>query len=223
VFRYAIAREYCLSDPTFALREELQSPPCSNFASITKPADVGKLLRTIDNYKNVVVRNALKFAALVFLRPGEVRWLEWEEIGGDKIHIPPEKMKKKHPHIVPLSSQTLELLDQMRLLTGHAKYVFISSHYQSAEHPMGANALVVALRSMGYTKDQMTARGFRHMASTLLNENGWNRDWIECQLAHTKGGVRGTYNYAEYLPDRHRMMQWYADHLDELRTTPTAQ
>jgi integrase len=126
-------------------------------------------------------------------------------------------MKTRRPHIVPLASQTLEALGKLRPLTGHGKYVFPSARTPNGERPMSDNTVRVALRTMGYTNDQMTPHGFRHMASTLLNGHGFNRDWIEYQLAHVPGGVRGVYNHAEYLPERRKMMQWYADYLDELR------
>ncbi|MDR1516145.1 MAG: site-specific integrase [Synergistaceae bacterium] len=179
---------------------------------------MGHLLRSIDAYPHPIVRYAMQFSALVFLRPGEVRHLEWAEIEGGEIRIPEKKMKMDRPHIVPLATQTIELLQKTQQLTGHGKYVFPSNRAPKGDRPMSENTVLVALRSMGYTNEQMTAHGFRHMASTLLNENGFNRDWIERQLAHVEGNsVRAAYNYAEYLPERRKMMQWFADYLDELR------
>jgi integrase len=217
VFRYAIACEHCEYDPTQPIRGPLEPVRPGHFASVTRPADVGQLLRSVDAYPHPVVRHAMQFSALVFLRPGEVRHTEWTEIDGDELRIPGEKMKMKRPHIVPLARQTVELLQKMKQLTGHGKYVFPSNRSPKGDRPMSENTVLVALRSMGYEKDQMTAHGFRSMASTLLNENGFNRDWIERQLAHVEGnGVRAAYNYAEYLPERRKMMQWWADYLDGL-------
>jgi integrase len=218
VFRYGILTARCDSDPTYALRGFLVAPKPGHFASLTRPTDVGHLLRSIDAYPHPITRYARQFSALVFLRPGEVRHLEWAEIEGSEIRIPGEKMKMDRPHIVPLARQTLETLDKLRPLTGHGKYAFPSSRAPKGDRPMSDATVLVALRSMGYTNEQMTAHGFRHMASTLLNENGFNRDWIERQLAHVEGNsVRAAYNYAEYLPERRKMMQWWADYLDKLR------
>jgi integrase len=200
------------------LRGFIETPKPGHYASLTKPSDVALLLRAIDAYPHVIVREAMLFSALTFLRPGEVRRSEWMEIEGSEIHIPKEKMKMDRPHIVPLSRQSLELLDRLRPLTGHCGYIFPSARSPKGDRPMSENAVLAALRSMGFAKEQMTPHGFRHMASTLLNENGFNRDWIERQLAHSEGsGVRAAYNYAEYLPERRKMMQWWADYLDELR------
>jgi integrase len=218
VFRYAIACGHCEYDPTQPIQGALEPVRPGHFASLTRPADVAQLLRSIDAYPHAVVRYAMQFSALAFLRPGEVRHLEWAEIEGGEIRIPEKKMKMDRPHIVPLAAQTLDLLQKTRQLTGHGRYVFPSNRAPKGDRPMSENTVLVALRSMGYSKEQMTAHGFRHMASTLLNENGFNRDWIERQLAHVEGnGVRAAYNYAEYLPERRKMMQWFADYLDELK------
>jgi integrase len=218
VFRYAIACEYCEYDPTQSIHGALEPVRPGHFASLTRPTDVGQLLRSIDAYPHPIVRYAMQCSALVFLRPGEVRHAEWTEIEGNEMRISEGKMKMKRPHIVPLATQTLEVLDKLRPLTGHGKYVFPSNRAPKGDRPMSDATVLVALRSMGYSKEQMTAHGFRHMASTLLNENGFNRDWIERQLAHVEGNsVRAAYNYAEYLPERRKMMQWWADYLDELR------
>ena len=218
VFRYAIACEYCEYDPTQPIHGALASFRPGHFASLTNPADVAQLLRSIDAYPHVIVRCAMQFSALVFLRPGEVRRAEWTEIDGNELRIPGEKMKMDRPHIVPLAAQTLEVLDKLRTLTGHGKYLFPNARASNGDRPMSENAVLVALRSMGYTNQQMTAHGFRSMASTLLNERGYNRDWIERQLAHVEeNGVRAAYNYAEYLPERRKMMQDWADYLDALR------
>ena len=224
VFRFAIVSGYTETDPTYALRGVLPTPPSSHLASLTDARDVALLLRNIDAYPNPVVRYAMQFSALTFLRPGEVRHAEWTEIDREKaeMRIPAEKMKMRRPHIVPLARQTLGMLEAVRIITGHGRYVFPNARAPRGDRPMSGGAVLVALRSMGYAKDQMTAHGFRSMASTLLNENGFPPDHIERQLAHVEGNaVRAAYNYAEYLPERRRMMQWWADYLEELATACT--
>jgi integrase len=222
IFRYAIAIGKTTNDPTYALKYAITSYKPGHFSSLTKPADVARLLRSIDAYPHTIVRYAMQFSALVFLRPGEVRHTEWAELEGSELHIPDKRMKEERPHIVPLAAQTIELLNKLRPLTGHGKYFFPSNRAPNGDRPMSENTVLVALRSIGYTKEEMTPHGFRHMASTLLNEHGFNRDWIELQLAHVPSGVRGVYNHAEYLPERRKMMQWWADYLDDLRTSATS-
>jgi integrase len=219
IFRYAIMSGYCQQDPTYALRGFFDTPKRGHFAHLTRPSDVAHLLRSIDAYPHLIVREAMRFSALVFLRPGEVRHTEWAEIEGNELHISKEKMKMDRPHIVPLAAQTIELLEGLRPLTGHGRYVFPSARTPNGSRPLSENAVLVAMRSMGYTKEQMTPHGFRHTASTLLNNSGlWHADAIERQLAHEdENKVRSIYNAAEYLPERRKMMQWWADYLDELR------
>ena len=222
VFRYAMSREYCENDPAYALSGSMIEAKVKHYASLTNPREVALLLRNIDSYPHPIVRCAMQFSVLVFLRPGEIRRAEWTEIDIDKkeMRVPAEKMKKRErPHIVPLARQTLELLETLRLHAGHGRYLFPNGRALiKGDRPMSENAVLVALRSMGYGKDQMTAHGFRSLASTLLNEKGYPPDWIERQLAHVEGNsVRAAYNYAEYLTERRRMMQEWADYLDELR------
>ncbi|HET8700990.1 MAG TPA: site-specific integrase, partial [Nitrococcus sp.] len=162
-------------------------------------------------------RCALQLAPLTFVRPGELRRAEWTEIDldGAEWRIPAEKMKMAAPHIVPLSTQAAAVLREIHPLTGHGRYVFpgVRSH----DRPMSENTVNAALRYMGYSKNEMTGHGFRSMASTLLNEQGWPRDAIERQLAHAeRDEVRAAYNYAEHLPVRRKMMQSWADYLDAL-------
>jgi integrase len=187
--------------------------------TITDPKKIGDLLRAIDGYEgHFVTKCALKLAPLVFVRPGELRHAEWREIDFDKHEwrIPGEKMKMRAVHIVPLSKQVLAILKELYPLTGGGKYVFPS--IRSNARPMSENTVNGALRRLGYSKDEMTGHGFRSMASTLLNEQGWHRDAIERQLAHAeRDNVRAAYNYAEHLPERKKMMQAWADYLDGLR------
>ena len=180
---------------------------------------MGDLRGAIDAYEGgLIVRCALRLAPLVFVRPGELRKAQWSEINWDKSEwvIPAERMKMREKHIVPLSRQSLEILRELQPLTGDGKYLFPSP--RTSDRPMSDNAILSALRRMGYTGDQMTGHGFRSMASTLLNEQGWHRDAIERQLAHAeRDSIRAAYNYAEHMPERRRMMQSWADYLGELR------
>jgi integrase len=217
IFRYAIATARTEHDPTQALAGALTTPTVIHRAALTDPNEVGALMRAIDGYTgHPITRYALQLHALTFVRPGELRAAEWSEIQDTEWRIPGPKMKMKKPHIVPLSSQALRILEELKPLTGHAKYLFPS--FITDERCMCENTLNTALRRLGYDKTEMTSHGFRTVASTLLNELGWNADWIEMQLAHKpKDAIRGTYNQAKYLADRKRMMQAWADYLDELR------
>jgi integrase len=218
VFRYAVASGCADRDPTGDLRGALTPVRQKHFASLTDPAAVGQLMRAINGYDGFKgTRCALRLAPLVFVRPGELRQAEWSEVDLDKAEwrIPPEKTKMRKPHIVPLASQAVEILRELKPWTGEGRYLFPC--VRTAARPMSNNALNAALRRIGYTKDEMTSHGFRSMASTILNEQGWNRDVIERQLAHgEQDGVRGAYNYAEYLPERRKMIQAWADYLDNL-------
>ena len=219
VFRYAIATGRATRDVSQDLKGALTPVNTRHYASITEPRKIGELLRAIDGYKGQpVTRYALRLAPLIFLRPGELRRAAWEDIDLDDAEwrIPAEKMKMDRPHIVPLSAQALEVLKEIEPLTGNGPYLFPS--IRTKQRPMSENTLNAALRGMGYSRDEMTAHGFRSMASTRLNELGWNRDAIERQLAHVEGNaVRAAYNYAEHLDERREMMQAWADYLDGLR------
>ncbi|MDL2279818.1 integrase arm-type DNA-binding domain-containing protein [Desulfovibrio sp. OttesenSCG-928-G11] len=219
VFRYAIATGRGERDTAADLRGALPPAKGSSFATITEPKAVGALLRAIEGYGGGgVVASALRLAPLVFVRPGELRQAEWSEfdLDGAEWRIPPERMKMRQLHIVPLARQTLEILRQLHPFTGYGRFLFPSP--RTGSRPISDVALLAALRRMGYSKEEMTVHGFRSMASTLLNEQGYNRDWIERQLAHgERNSIRAAYNYAEYLPERRRMMQEWADYLDELR------
>jgi integrase len=219
VFRYAVATGRAERDPTGDLRGAIPPAAGKHMATITDPKEIGGLLRSIDGYKgSIVTRCALQLAPLVFVRPGELRQAEWAEINFETAEwrIPAEKMKSGVLHIVPLSRQALEILHEIHPLTGHGRYVFPSP--RTSKRPMSSNAVLSALRRMGYAKDEMSGHGFRSMASTLLNEQGWNRDAIERQLAHAeRNSVRAAYNYAEFMPERKKMMQAWADYLGSLK------
>jgi integrase len=224
IFRSGVATGRASRDPSADLRGALQSVKERHFASITGTKRLGGLLRAIDSYTgSAVVRTALQMQAYTFVRPGELRKAEWPEIAleNDKKEwrIPAEKMKMKRVHAVPLSDQAVALFERMKDITGHGRYVFPSARTRSGSRPMSDVAFVAALRAMGYSGEEMTAHGFRHTASTLLNESGlWSVDAIERQLAHVdRNRVRAVYNAAEYMPERRKMMQWWADYLDELK------
>jgi integrase len=208
VFRYAIATGRAENDPTLALRGALTPAKPEHHASITDPKKIGALLRALDGYEgSFVTRCALKLAPLVFVRPGELRKAQWSEfnIDGKEWRIPAERMKMRSPHLVPLSNQAVAVLQELHPLTGKGAFVFPGS--RSANRPMSENTINAALRRLGYGSEDMTGHGFRSMASTLLNEQGWNRDAIERQLAHSeRNDVRAAYNYAEHLPERRKMM-----------------
>ena len=220
IFRYAIATGRADRDISHDLRGAIPPPVTEHFASITEPKAIGQLLRAIDGYEgSPSTRCALQLAPFVFVRPGELRRAEWQEIDlkAAEWKIPADKMKMKQPHVVPLSKQALAILEEVQPLTGSGKYVFPSIRTNS--RPMSENTVNAALRRLGYTGKEMTGHGFRSMASTILNEQGFNRDWIERQLAHTEGNsVRAAYNYAEHLPKRRKMMQHWSDYLDGLKS-----
>lgn len=218
VFRYAIVTRRVKRDPASDLRGALQPIKKQHYASIHDPKEVGELLRAINGYRgHFVTQCALRLAPLVFLRPGELRFAEWIEFNFDiaEWRIPSERMKMRSMHLVPLSKQAVTILKELYLLTGNGKYVFPS--VRTDARPISDNTINAALRRIGYATDEMTGHGFRSMASTLLNEQGWNSDAIERQLAHAeRNSIRAAYNYAEYLPERRKMMQHWADYLDSI-------
>lgn len=222
VFRYAVATGRASHDPTPALRGAIPPTRTKHHASITDPDRIGELLRAIDGYQGSnVTRAALQLAPLAFVRPGELRQAEWSEFDLDKAEwrIPAERMKMNAPHIVPLAEQAVAILRDLAPLTGSGRYLFPG--LRTRARPMSENTVNAALRRMGFDRDTMTGHGFRSMASTLLNEQGWHRDAIERQLAHAeRDAVRAAYNYAEHLPERRKMMQAWADYLDSLRDAP---
>ena len=220
IFDYAISTGIISFNPCPALRRALTPYNKGQLAAITEPKAVGALMLSIDDYKgSMVVRSVLLFSALTFCRPGEIRHAEWAEIDftEEMWTIPAEKMKGREEHKVPLSKQALDVLNNIKPYTGNGKYVFPTP--RSANRPLSENGVLTALRNMGYTKDQMTAHGFRSMASTLLNEKlEYHPDVIEAQLAH-KGAdrIRAVYNRAEYMRKRKELMQGWADYLNELK------
>lgn len=220
VFRYAVATARLGSDPTRDLRGALTAPTVTHYGAITKAARVGELLRAIDGYEGQgLTKLAMQIAPHVFVRPGELRHANWSEIDLEaKLWtIPAEKMKMRKAHHIPLSGQARDLFREVRSITGPAGYVFPSVRTRS--RPMSENTINAGLRRLGYASDEMTAHGFRAMASTLLNESGkWHPDAIERALAHgDRDQVRAAYHRGAHWDERVEMAQWWSDNLDRLR------
>lgn len=220
IFRYAVATGRTERNPAADLKGALIPVKEKHRAAITDPKRVGELLRAIDSYQGTfVVQCALKFAPLVFVRPGELRHAEWSEINFENAewNIPASKMKMKEAHLVPLSRQAIEILRKLHTLTGTGRYVFPSE--RSSQRPMSENAILVALRIMGYPKEEMSGHGFRAMARTILDEVLQVRpDFIEHQLAHAVRDPNGrAYNRTAHINERRKMMQKWADYLDDIK------
>ncbi|MBS3929052.1 MAG: tyrosine-type recombinase/integrase [Sphingomonadales bacterium] len=220
VFRFAVATARLASDPTRDLRGALTAPTVTHYGAITDASRVSELLRAIDGYEGQgMTKLALQLAPHVFVRPGELRHAEWSEIDLDAAlwTIPAGKMKMRRPHVVPLSHQAVELFREVRTASGPTGYVFPSIRTRS--RPMSENTLNAGLRRLGYASDEMTAHGFRAMASTLLNESGkWHPDAIERALAHGDDDkVRAAYHRGAHWSERVAMAQWWSDYLDQLR------
>lgn len=220
VFRYAVATARLGSDPTRDLRGALTAPKVTHYGAITDAKRAGELLRAIDGYEGQgLTKLAMQIAPHVFVRPGELRHAEWNEIDLDTAlwTIPPEKMKMRKAHVVPLSRQAVELLMEIAQASGPSGYVFPS--IRTRTRPMSENTINAGLRRLGYASDEMTAHGFRAMASTLLNESGkWHPDAIERALAHADDDkVRAAYHRGAHWKERVAMAQWWSDYLDQLR------
>jgi len=220
VFRFAVAAGLADRDVTADLRDALAAVPEAHYAAITEPPQVAQLLRSIHAYSGgPYATAALKLSPLVFQRPGELRSMEWAELHLDAAEwrIPGHKMKMKNDHIVPLSTQAVDLLRGVYAISRHGQYVFPS--IRTGERCMSENTINAALRAMGYPKDVMTGHGFRAMARTILDEVlGERVELIEHQLAHAVKDPNGrAYNRTAHLPARRAMMQRWADYLDTLR------
>jgi integrase len=222
VFRYAVATGRVERDITQDLRGALPPAKSTVFAAITEPKQVTELLRAIDSHQgSFTVLCGLKIAPLLFQRPGELRSMEWAHIDLDAKEWRYLVTKTDVQHIVPLSRQALEILKELQPLTGHGRYVFPSERTPRGDKCMSENTLNAALRRMGYSKDQMTTHGFRAMARTILDEVlGFRPDFIEHQLAHAVKDPNGrAYNRTAHLSERKKMMQAWADYLDNLKNS----
>lgn len=228
VFRFAVATERATRDPAADLRDTLPARNPKNHPTITDPAKVGELMRAIDGFNGTFpVKCALQLAPLWFCRPGEIRMAEWTHFDLNGEHpiysVPPANRKLKKaakessqtpPHIIPLATHALEILRELRQLTGHGRYLFPGG--RDPKRHMSDGAINAALARIGY-KGIITGHGFRHMARTLLGEMGWSAEALERQLSHKEPGVAGVYNKAQHLPERRKIMQAWADYLDGLR------
>ena len=219
VFRYAVATSRAASDPASLLRGALTAPTVKHHSAIFDPAELGGLLRAIDDYQGQpLTRLALQLTPHVFVRPGMLRKAEWIEFDLENAvwSLSDGRMKMRRAHVVPLSTQAVAILRSAGALSAGQKYVFSSLY--PGDRPMSENTINAALRRLGYTSDEMTAHGFRATASTMLNESGkWNPDAIERALAHKDTSVRGMYHRGAHWNERVEMAQWWSDYLDTLR------
>ncbi|WP_454734278.1 tyrosine-type recombinase/integrase [Cupriavidus pauculus] len=221
VFQYGIVYGLCDRNPATDIDSEvvLKQAPVQHQARVPL-SELPKLLRDIDGYEgDKVTRLALQLMTLTFVRTTEMIQAQWGEIDEKKGEwlVPAERMKMRDPHVVPLSTQALAVLKELREITGHRTYLFYSPRGKSGH--ISNNTMLYALYRLGY-HSRMTGHGFRGLASTALNELGFRPDVIERQLAHVeRNKVRAAYNHAQYLPERRQMMQAWADHIDTLRTT----
>ncbi|AWN17747.1 integrase arm-type DNA-binding domain-containing protein [Salinisphaera sp. LB1] len=217
VFRYAIVTSKATYNPSADLVGALKTRKATHHAALSRD-DLPAFLHDLDHYDgHLLTRYGLQLIGLTFLRTAELRTAEWHEIDFDRAEwrVPAHRMKMNHEHIVPLSTQAIDLLNALRPITGHYRYIFTGRN--STARPMSENTLLYALYRMGY-KRQATVHGFRATASTILNESGFHRDAIERQLAHAeRDKVRAAYHRSEYLDERRTMMQWWADYLDGLK------
>ena len=217
VFSYAIAHGFTDYDPAQAVAAQIPAQKVKHRAALTEPKDVAQLLRDLTSYQGTfVVQCALRLSPLLFQRPGEIRQMEWKDIDLTAKEWRYFVTKTEVLHIVPLSTQAVAILEEIRPLTGSVRYVFPS--IRGDGRPMSDGTIITALKTLGYDSEVMTAHGFRTTASTLLNEQGWSPDAIERQLCHMpRDAVRAAYNRAQYLEERRRMMQAWADYLDGLK------
>ncbi len=228
VFKFAIATERAERDPAADLSAVLPSRRKQRHPTITDPNTIGQLLRAIDGFEgSFPVACALRLAPLWFCRPGEIRMAEWSQVDLDGQHpqyvVPPinRKLRKAAkespdtpPHVIPLCAQAVNILRELQLVTGRGKYLFPGA--RDPKRHMSDGAINAAIARIGF-KGQIVGHGFRHMASTLLREEGWSREAVEAQLSHEIPGTEGVYNLAKYLPERRKMMQAWADYLEGLK------
>jgi integrase len=220
VFRYGVGLGLLSSDPTRDLPQDIfKKKIVKNFAHVTNPKEIGKVLNKIDTFTgSLQVGIALRIAPHIFLRPAELAGLEWDEINfeGRQIKIPKERMKMSSAHIIPLSPQVLNMLEQMHEYSGSGRCVFPG--VKGSNRGITPDSIRMSMRRVGIDKNTLTTHGFRHTASTLLHEQGFNSDAIERQLSHReKNKIKGTYNHAEHLNERRDMMDRWSDYLDNLK------
>ncbi|EMR0738079.1 tyrosine-type recombinase/integrase [Citrobacter braakii] len=216
IFTYAVITGRAENNPVVDLASALKAPKQKHYPHLLLE-QIPEFLRALGNYSgSLVTRNATRLLMLTGLRTIELRASEWADIDFDKgiWNIPAERMKMRRPHIVPITNQVKELLQEIHQLTGRGKYVFPGRN--DAGKPMSEASINQVIKRIGYG-GKATGHGFRHTMSTILHEQGYNTAWIETQLAHVdKNSIRGTYNHAQYLDGRREMLQWYADYMDSL-------
>ncbi len=221
VFRYGVATGRARTDVTTALAGSLKPTPIKHWPHLGEK-ELPAFLRKLEEYDSryggkLITKLAFKLLILTFLRSGEFRGGKWEEIDfkAAQWRIPGERMKMKEPHIVPLSTQSIKLLRQIQKITGKSYGGLIFPAQTDPRSPMSENTFLKVIEVLGF-KGKTVAHGFRSTASTILNENGHNRDHVERQLAHAeRDQVRAAYNYAEYLPERAKMMQWWGNFIGQ--------
>lgn len=218
VLRYAVSTGRVERDVSSDLKGALPPVKGNHFAAVTEPEKCAELLRALDSYKgSLIVSCALRIAPLVFVRPVELRTAKWADISIENAEWRYTVTKTNTPHIVPLARQTVAILRELQPLTGNGVFVFPS--VRGRDRPMSDNAILAAMRRMGINKEEMSGHGFRAMARTILDEVlGVRADYIEHQLAHAVRDPNGrAYNRTAHLAERHKMMQQWADYLDELK------
>lgn len=214
IYDYAKVTGRINYNPLEGLHKYLEQGKKENMAHVSEQ-DLPILLRAINNYPTPDIQIGLKLLAMLFCRPSELRQSQWSEfdLAQGVWTIPQERMKKRREHIIPLPTQAIELLAELKPLSGHSDYLFPS---RSNNHkPKSDTVFIMALRRLGY-EGRQTPHGFRHIASTILNNKGFDERHVESALAHVKDGVAGVYNKAQYIEDRKTLMQWYANYLEEL-------
>lgn len=216
IFTYAIITGRAEHNPVSDLAGALKSPKQQHYPHLLVD-QIPDFLRALSEYSgSTITRNATRLLMLTGLRTIELRASEWVDVDFDKgvWNIPAERMKMRRPHLVPLSIQVRELLEEIHQLSGRGKYVFPGRN--DAGKPMSEASINQVIKRIGYD-GKATGHGFRHTMSTILHEQGYNTAWIETQLAHVdKNSIRGTYNHAQYLDGRREMLQWYADYMQAL-------
>lgn len=214
IYDYAKVTGRIEYNPLEGLHKFLEQGKKENMAHVDEK-ELPQLLRAIDNYSTLDIRIGLKLLSMLFCRPTELREATWGEFDLENAlwNIPEHRMKKRREHIIPLPTQAVQLLKELKPFSGQSEYLFVAR--SNSHKPKSDAVFIMALRRLGY-EGRQTPHGFRHIASTLLNNKGFDERHIEAALAHVKDGVAGVYNKAQYLQDRKYIMQWYADHLEEL-------
>ena len=227
IYAWAVTQKRAAASPAAHIqpRTVLPSIDVKHRAAIKDPQQFSVLLKALDGYQgSFIVKSAVRLLALVFVRPGELRCARWEEINFEtkEWRIPAERMKMAEQHIVPLSKQAIEILREVQPLTDADGTGLVFPSSRNPSRPISENTLNLVVRACGFSQEQHCSHGFRGSASTMLNEQGWNKDAIERQLAHgPRDKVRAAYNSAEHLPLRRKMMQAWADYIDGLKSDTT--